>query len=668
MPKTALSLLAIASALSFGNAMAEFCPCNADFFPDGFVNLMDFAFFVQYYHDGNPEADINCDGAVNLHDYAVFQCQFLTTGDPTCCEQAVGACCLPDGISCVAAVEEDCLEMQGSFAGPGTECSAVLVEVEEPGGEIVTHQVWTSADCESGGLRPGARDCPPGEPFHDSWTTPEERPLCHNFGVPGSPAIPPGFFGPGSDPFEGQVCMKGEPLGIPDLGDADTIIERTEDPFDRCELPGTTSRTVDAEVVALSLVGIDPIEVIIDGLPVLWDVAVDLSEVPAPVGFVTATRTHCNGGTYTSTLYVQPRFTFTRVDDPAEVRVLDTGLEGIEPVMLDQLIPEQWASDLTDVHGAYDPCTDFHAGIDDNILQTDQCDCNGNGIRDRCDIENGDSPDCNLNQVPDGCDIQNGISQDANGDGIPDECCLVTGDVFDSCRVVEANEILFGERYSLNGIALGPPGTPVAYDSTWVTVTRVAGTLWFVSGSPDTLTDWICDGDLYVNSAYVTTGWSDILDPELPLCRPMEEILAPVPPINVTAHLPHGTNCVSFELVDVDREIYGNTEIYLVKREYVGLEDAVAAPIARLLVAPNPASAGATLRFMTAQAAEFRLDIFDAAGRLVRSLPRRQLGPGEHSWSWDARDQSGERVGAGAYYYVLKGGRTELSGKILMVR
>ncbi|MEE8155104.1 MAG: M12 family metallo-peptidase [Phycisphaerales bacterium] len=61
-------------------------------------------------------------------------------------------------------------------------------------------------------------------------------------------------------------------------------------------------------------------------------------------------------------------------------------------------------------------------------------DCNGNGIDDIIDINDGDSADVNSNGVPDECedcngngelddaDIDSGFSDDLNGNGVPDEC------------------------------------------------------------------------------------------------------------------------------------------------------------------------------------------------------------------------------------------------------
>ncbi len=284
---------------------------------------------------------------------------------------------------------------------------------------IDNNYVATARCFEDGGCEPG--------PLLDAWTSadPDEGfDICHVFGIePESPGLPMNFFEPGSEPFEGQVCLMGESLGTTTWGDfetADTIILRSEDPFDRCELPDPAERTVDIEIVALNLRSIQPIEVMVQGEPTFWDMAVDLSQDPSPQqGQLTATKEHCNGGTYFSFLNVQPRFTFTKVSGPGlppgTQQVLDTGLEGIPPVLLIQE-PHPWALEA-DPNIPFDSpwCTNFHAGIED-VVQTTDCDCNGTGIKDACDIESGVSEDCNDNGIPDECD------PDADGDLVPDDC------------------------------------------------------------------------------------------------------------------------------------------------------------------------------------------------------------------------------------------------------
>jgi hypothetical protein len=54
-------------------------------------------------------------------------------------------------------------------------------------------------------------------------------------------------------------------------------------------------------------------------------------------------------------------------------------------------------------------------------------DCNGNGVFDDIDLEQGTSPDCNQNAVPDECDLTAGTSPDCNDNGVPDECDFCVG-------------------------------------------------------------------------------------------------------------------------------------------------------------------------------------------------------------------------------------------------
>ncbi|MCP4593866.1 MAG: hypothetical protein GY842_24290 [bacterium] len=317
----------------------------------------------------------------------------------------IGACCLAAD-ACTEDTEDSCLAWGGTFRGEGTRCPVQgVARVVEPGGWVFVHIIDPSVNCFTAtGRSAGCTPPGPGEPFIDSWVSPEDEAMCHLFGTNGSPAIPADFFDPGSDPFTGVVCLRGTPLGstpFGDFGDADTLIRRQDDPFDRCALPSLVEQTVDIEIAALSLEGVDPITVTFNGGqdPELWDVpTVGLSEVHTdvntnndpPMGSLTVTKTHCNGGTYTSVLHVQPRFTFTKVGAPGEVRVLDTGLEGIDPVLLEQTDPASWVGDLDPMLGLENPvCSDFHAGIVGAGVQT-ECDCNTNGVRDACDTPDGD--------------------------------------------------------------------------------------------------------------------------------------------------------------------------------------------------------------------------------------------------------------------------------------
>ena len=143
--------------------------------------------------------------------------------------------------------------------------------------------------------------------------------------------LPEDFFYQGSDQFIGVVQLGGGgsgPFGT------DTTMSRLSEICFAVELPSIASTPI--ELTALDLVSCAPITVTSNGMyPELWDVTVGLSATgPVPQGTMTVTKTHTNGGTFDADFYVQPVFTFTKVSDPGQVRVFDTGLEGIPPTHL----------------------------------------------------------------------------------------------------------------------------------------------------------------------------------------------------------------------------------------------------------------------------------------------------------------------------------------------
>ena len=417
--------------------------------------------------------DCNENGVEDVCDITAYVSEDCNcNGVPDECEP--GACCytLAGYFMCVDTTEDDCAETWGpfnsAFQGIDTACPTEGVVSAIHNGVVIVHVVDPAQECYALGR---GRDCTSGPPYYDAWITAEDETLEHQFNddYPQSPAIPAGFFGTGSDPFEGSVYLRGEPLGPTEFGDfgsADTLVRRAAEPFHRCDLPSATPATVDAEVVALNLKSTQPITVTYNGGqdPEEWDVAVDLSDIAPAAGSVDAVKTHCNGGTYTSILHVQPRFTFTKVADPGQVRVLDTGLEEIPPVTLVQG-DSPWTSDVSDTLGLPNVvCTDFHPGIEDPVPVAD-CDCNTNGVRDRCDIEDGTSADCNINDIPDECDVPSSAgcpagvcpsdcSDDCNEDCVPDECepdCNGNG-VADECDIAQGTSADVCEGGTPNGI------------------------------------------------------------------------------------------------------------------------------------------------------------------------------------------------------------------------
>jgi len=131
--------------------------------------------------------------------------------------------------------------------------------------------------------------------------------------------LPAGFFGPGSDPFTGRVKFAGVPLETfmgHNVGDADTVVQRLE------AANPMPDDTVPIEIVALSLVSMEPITVVYPGMGThQWDVNVGLSSTQPSQGQMTIRHEGTEGGTFDSQLQVVPRFTFTRLSDGFQVEL-----------------------------------------------------------------------------------------------------------------------------------------------------------------------------------------------------------------------------------------------------------------------------------------------------------------------------------------------------------
>lgn len=106
------------------------------------------------------------------------------------------------------------------------------------------------------------------------------------------------------------------------------------------------------------------------------------------------------------------------------------------------------------------------------------------------------------------------------------------------------------------------------------------------------------------------------------------------------------------------------------------LDVASAAPSAILLPektdlsppVPNPFQGGVLLRVALASPADVRLDVFDVAGRRVRTMVSGRLAAGYHSFSWEGRDDAGRGSAAGVYFFRLQTGGQEIRRKGILLR
>jgi len=80
---------------------------------------------------------------------------------------------------------------------------------------------------------------------------------------------------------------------------------------------------------------------------------------------------------------------------------------------------------------------------------------------------------------------------------------------------------------------------------------------------------------------------------------------------------------------------------------------------------PNPASSESRITYSVPAAGSASLRLFDVTGREVRTLLDGIVQAGPHEAIWDGRDNQGQRLPAGAYFYELNAGGQRVARRVV---
>jgi M6 family metalloprotease-like protein len=84
---------------------------------------------------------------------------------------------------------------------------------------------------------------------------------------------------------------------------------------------------------------------------------------------------------------------------------------------------------------------------------------------------------------------------------------------------------------------------------------------------------------------------------------------------------------------------------------------------------PNPLNPGTTIAFgLSAPGGSASVRVYSVTGRLVRTLLDESLPPGHHAAHWDGKDDRGENVSSGVYFYRIEAPGLESRGKMIVLR
>lgn len=83
---------------------------------------------------------------------------------------------------------------------------------------------------------------------------------------------------------------------------------------------------------------------------------------------------------------------------------------------------------------------------------------------------------------------------------------------------------------------------------------------------------------------------------------------------------------------------------------------------------PNPVTDRAMISFSVPVRSNVKIDVFDATGRTIRNLVNSTFESGNHSVSWDGKDENAHRVANGIYFYTLETPEHSITKKLILMK
>jgi hypothetical protein len=83
---------------------------------------------------------------------------------------------------------------------------------------------------------------------------------------------------------------------------------------------------------------------------------------------------------------------------------------------------------------------------------------------------------------------------------------------------------------------------------------------------------------------------------------------------------------------------------------------------------PNPFNAETRISFDLPNSSDISLDVYDVLGRRIRTLTSGKREAGHYSITWNGKDDSGNNVTSGMYFYRLRTAESDLTGKMVLLK
>ncbi|MCK5453834.1 MAG: T9SS type A sorting domain-containing protein, partial [Calditrichia bacterium] len=83
---------------------------------------------------------------------------------------------------------------------------------------------------------------------------------------------------------------------------------------------------------------------------------------------------------------------------------------------------------------------------------------------------------------------------------------------------------------------------------------------------------------------------------------------------------------------------------------------------------PNPFNPVTIIKYQLAQHVKVKLEVFNVLGQKVKTLVDKKLNAGQYTTNWDSKNEIGNPVGSGIYFYRIKAGDYVKTKKMVLMR
>ncbi len=83
---------------------------------------------------------------------------------------------------------------------------------------------------------------------------------------------------------------------------------------------------------------------------------------------------------------------------------------------------------------------------------------------------------------------------------------------------------------------------------------------------------------------------------------------------------------------------------------------------------PNPFNPETNIAFSVKEKANVQIEVYNVKGQKVKTLVNNVMDQGNHSITWNGKDDSSKDVASGIYFYRMKSGKYTATGKMILMK